>query len=69
MMTNTKHVQAAITTIRAMPGPAEGRLRVGLRVEGNNEYLGHFAPDEAIKFVLENPRLELRASELWYLGS
>ena len=62
-----KHINNPLNEIRAMPGPAEGELRVALNTQGGDEW-GHFAPEEAIKIIRENPRLEFQATEKWLLA-
>jgi hypothetical protein len=63
-----KHINNTINEIRAMPGPAEGELRVALVAKGSEDWWGHFAPEEAIKIIQENPRLEFEATEKWFLS-
>ena len=65
----TNHINSAIHAIRAMPGPGEGELRVALNTKGNNDFWGHFAPEEAIEIIRANPRLEFLVAEKWYLSA
>jgi len=62
-----KHINNTINEIRAMLGPAEGELRVALVVKGSRDSWGHFAPEEAIKIIRDNPRIEFAATEKWLL--